>query len=215
MKKIIFLFTVAALFLTACGNDNNSTTSAQKLHGEEAHEHGDHEHADADADHDHSTHEHATATESRSIEASNVKNSATAGIIDAYIDIKNGLANDNKSDAATGGKALLAAFSEFDMTKLSGEQHKEYMEIMEDAKEQAEHIIKSPIDHQREHFEVLSTDVNDLIALLGTDKTLYQDFCPMVNDGKGAIWISEIKEIKNPFMGSKMPKCGEIKKQIN
>ena len=89
------------------------------------------------------------------------------------------------------------------------------MEIYESAKEQAEHIVKSPMDHQREHFEVLSTDINDLISLLGTDKTLYKDFCPMANNNKGAYWLSEVKEIKNPFFGSKMMTCGSVKKQIN
>ena len=101
------------------------------------------------------------------------------------------------------------------MTKLTDAQHKEYMEIVENAKEQAEHIVKSPIDHQREHFEVLSNDVNDLITLLGTDKTLYQTFCPMYNNKKGAIWLSETDEIKNPFYGSKMLTCGKVQKQIN
>jgi alpha-D-ribose 1-methylphosphonate 5-triphosphate diphosphatase PhnM len=111
------------------------------------------------------------------------------------LQIKNALVADDKEVAAKGGTTLLKAFSKFDMTALKGEAHKEYMEILENAKEQAEHIVKSPIDHQREHFEVLSTDINDLIALLGTNKTLYQDFCPMANDGKGAIWLSEIKDI--------------------
>jgi len=110
---------------------------------------------------------------------------------------------------------LLTAFKGFDMSKLSGNTHKEYMEILENAKEQAEHIEKSPIDHQREHFEVLSTDITDMIALLGTEKTLYQDHCPMASNGKGANWLSETKEIKNPYFGSKMMHCGSVKKQIN
>jgi hypothetical protein len=38
------------------------------------------------------------------------------------------------------------------------------MDIYENAKEQTEHIVKSPMDHQREHFEILSNDINDLIA---------------------------------------------------
>ena len=88
------------------------------------------------------------------------------------------------------------------------------MEILESAKEHAEHIVKSPIDHQREHFEVLSTDIKDLIGLVGSEKTLYQDFCPMFNDGKGAIWLSEFKEIKNPYYGSKMLTCGSIQKEL-
>ena len=125
--------------------------------------------------------------------------------------VKNALVADNKNNAAKGATALLKAFSNFDMTKLTGETRNEYMEIAESAKEQAEHIIENPIDHQREHFETLSTDINDLITLLGTEKTLFQDYCPM----KKVIWLSETKEINNPFMGSEMPTCGTVKKQIN
>ena len=68
------------------------------------------------------------------------------------------------------------------MSKLTGDTHTKYMEITESAKEHAEHIVKSPIDHQREHFEALSTDMTDLVALLGTDKVIYQDYCPMANN---------------------------------
>jgi hypothetical protein len=48
--------------------------------------------------------------------------------------------------------------------------------------------------------------------MFGSNRKLYQDYCPMADDGKGAIWISEIKEIKNPYQGSKMLTCGSIKK---
>jgi len=89
------------------------------------------------------------------------------------------------------------------------------MEIYENSKEQLEHIVKSPIDHQREHFEVLSTDLNDLITLIGTDQVLYRDFCPMYNSGKGATWISEKEGIENPYYGSKMFNCGKIQDKIN
>ncbi len=208
MKNIIVLFAIAIFSLTACNNGKQESESVEEHSGEmhkvaDEHEHGDHEHANS------------SATEERSIEATTEKNGATSEIIDAYLQIKNALVADDKDGAAAGGTALLTAFSNFDMTKLTETQHKEYMDIFENAKEQAEHIVKSPIDHQREHFEVLSTDINDLIALLGTDKTLYEDFCPMVNDGKGAIWLSETEEIQNPFMGTKMPTCGKVQKQIN
>jgi hypothetical protein len=37
----------------------------------------------------------------------------------------------------------------------------------------------------------------------------------MANNNKGALWLSEVKEIKNPYFGSKMLTCGSVKKQIN
>ncbi len=214
MKQIFLMLFAVALLTTACNDEQKSSTSTAEHH-HEAGENHDHE-ANEHEDHDHGAHDHGSGTmENRDIKATTNKNSATGAIIDAYIQIKNGLASDDSKAAAQGGKALLSAFAKFDMAKLDKDTHVEYMDIVEDATEQAEHIVKSPMDHQREHFEGLSTDINDLIALLGTDKTLYQDFCPMANNGKGAIWISELEVIKNPFFGSKMPKCGKVQKKIN
>ena len=166
------------------------------------HDNSDGHHDDDNAD---------ETTDVRDIKMNTQKSSSTTLIVDAYIQIKNSLVADNKEDAAKGATALLAAFSTFDMTTLKGKAHTDYMEIYESAKEQAEHIVKSPIDHQREHFETLSTDINDLVTLLGTEKTLYQDYCPM----KKVSWLSETKDIKNPYYGSKMLTCGSVKKQIN
>ncbi|MFK5982330.1 MAG: DUF3347 domain-containing protein [Flavobacteriaceae bacterium] len=204
MKKSIYVLAVIALTFTACKNEQK-TEDHNESENTEMHDNSDGHHDD----------EGEHAEENRNIETSSDKNSATSAMVDGYLEIKNGLVSDDKSAAAKGGESLLNAFASFDMGSLSKDQHSEYMEIVENATEQAEHIVKSPIDHQREHFEVLSNDMNDLIALLGTEKTLYQDFCPMANNGKGAIWLSEIQEIKNPFYGSKMMNCGKMQKQIN
>lgn len=37
-------------------------------------------------------------------------------------------------------------------------------------------------------------------------------FCPMAFDNKGAFWIQEDEDIMNPYLGTKMQKCGEPKK---
>ena len=202
----VFLFT---LFIISCKNEKKTANEEMNHQTEmKSENHGEMNHNNSDGHHDNDMN---STTEKRELEASTQKNPATTPILEAYIQIKNGLVIDDKAAAAKGGTALLAAFSTFDMSKLSGETQKEYMEIYEDAKEQAEHIVKSPIDHQREHFETLSTDINDLVTLLGTEKTLYQDYCPMAK----ASWLSEVKDIKNPFYGSKMLTCGSVKKQIN
>lgn len=38
---------------------------------------------------------------------------------------------------------------------------------------------------------------------------------PNVFNDKGALWISSIKKIHNPYFGEKMLKCGEVKETIN
>ncbi|SDR67632.1 Protein of unknown function [Gillisia sp. Hel1_33_143] len=153
--------------------------------------------------------------DSERLMANNSGNSASEAIIDNYLKIKNALVADNQEEAAKAGGLLISDFEKFDKTSYSSEEQKELTDIIEDAKEQAEHISESPMDHQREHFDILSKDVIDMIAITGTDKKLYQDFCPMYNNKKGAQWLSSTEEIKNPFFGSKMMNCGEVQKEIN
>ena len=136
-------------------------------------------------------------------------------IVDDYLKIKNALVADNQEDAANASEMLFANFNDFDKSSYSSQEQKELTNIIKDAKENAEHISESPLEHQREHFDLLSKDVIDMIAITGTDQKLYQDFCPMYNDNKGAQWLSMTEEIKNPYMGSKMMSCGKMQKEIN
>ncbi|MCJ7759415.1 MAG: DUF3347 domain-containing protein [Gillisia sp.] len=144
------------------------------------------------------------------------KTSKATAVLNSYLEIKNALVSDNSEVAATAGKTLFEDLAKFDQSSIPEAQKQEVIDIIEDAREHAEHVSENSgkMDHQREHFEILSKDVEDLIAITGTDRVLYKTFCPMYNEGKGGIWLSETKEIKNPYLGSKMMKCGEIQEEI-
>ncbi|HWV70895.1 MULTISPECIES: DUF3347 domain-containing protein [Flavobacteriales] len=140
-----------------------------------------------------------------------------APIVADYLSLKNALVSDDANAAADAGKKLFATLNKVDMKTVPADNHKKYMDITDDIKENAEHIGDNAgkIDHQREHLASLSEDISDLITLFGSPQALYQDHCPMFNDGKGAIWLSESKAIKNPYYGSKMITCGMVEKTFN
>lgn len=135
-------------------------------------------------------------------------------ITDHYLHIKNALASDNEKEAASGGEAMFTAMNKVDKSLFTAEQKKIYDENEEDMKEHAEHIGKSKLDHQREHFAMMSEEMYLLAKAFGGGRTLYHDHCPMYDNNKGAKWLSETVEIKNPYMGSKMPKCGTVEEKI-
>ena len=137
-------------------------------------------------------------------------------IIDNYLQIKKGLANDDGSEAASGGKEMFDAISKVDKSLLTAEQKKVYDDIEDDLKEHAEHIGENAgkIEHQREHFSMMSEDVYDLAKAFGSGIPLYHIHCSMYNEGKGAMWLSESNQIKNPYYGSKMIKCGDVMEKI-
>ncbi len=190
MKKIILAAIIMAF--TACNSNNKSEETSE-------------------------TSAMATSNASENIASGSTISSISINeIVNNYIKLKNALTKDDSKEAANAGNNIVTALSKIDMKSLSAEQMKSYMEIADDTKENAEHIGANAgkIDHQREHFAMLSKDVADLIKIFGTSQKLYQDFCPMYDDNKGAIWISEFKEIKNPYYGSKMLSCGSMKKEL-
>jgi len=144
------------------------------------------------------------------------KTGSVKDITTAYLQLKNALTKDNTNDAATAGKSLESAFKNFDQSALTAEQKKSYADIEDDAREHAEHIGANAgnIEHQREHFDMLSKDIYDLVKAIGGGQPLYKDFCPMYNKKKGAIWLSETKDIKNPYYGKQMLTCGSVKEEI-
>jgi hypothetical protein len=149
--------------------------------------------------------------------ASGTKTSESVkALVASYLELKNALTKDNSNDAATAGKALAEGFGKFDKSALTADQQKSFTDIADDAHEMSEHIGESAgkLPHQREHFDMLSKDMYDLVKLFGADQPLYVDHCPMYNDKKGAIWLSESRDIKNPYMGSGMSTCGNIKEEL-
>lgn len=137
-------------------------------------------------------------------------------IVENYLQLKNALVNDNTQDAATVGKKIVSALEKLNKSFLTADQKKLYEDVEDDAREHAEHIGENAgnIEHQREHFDMLSNDLYDLVKEFGSGQVLYKDFCSMYNDKKGAIWLSETKEIKNPYYGKKMETCGSVKEEI-
>jgi hypothetical protein len=138
-------------------------------------------------------------------------------IVSSYLKLKNALVKDDSKGAANAGKALYATFSKVNSNTILDKKLKnKYNDIVAEAKEHVKHIGDNAgkIDHQREHFALLSKDMNDLIKTFGTNQKLYQDYCPMYNEGKSGYWISETKEIRNPYFGSEMLNCGRIVENV-
>src|SRR5690554_766515 len=84
------------------------------------------------------------------------------------------------------------------------------------AAELAHHIAQEgDINSQRELFHKLS-DV--MYGIIKTDNpaeaTVYKQYCPMAFQNTGAFWLSAEKEIRNPYFGDKMLKCGVVQEEL-
>ena len=72
------------------------------------------------------------------------------------------------------------------------------------------------IEAQRETFEILSMSIYEVLTEENAHvETVYVQYCPMAFDNKGAFWLSNNKEIFNPYFGDKMLKCGVVKETLS
>ena len=206
MKKIFFsILGISAIFFVACssGGDKNNQEGQ---------------------DNNKDTAQHSTLSDYKDVKVvpvtyTNVDGKAAVSInniVDHYLQIKNALANDNGTEAAAGAKAMNDVVRKLDKSLLTSEQKKIYDAIEADLKEHADHIGKNGnnIKHQRSYFSMMSQDIYDLAKAFGGGRALYHDHCPMYDENKGAMWLSESIEIKNPYYGAEMLTCGRVEEII-
>lgn len=205
MKKIFMATAIAAVALTACNSDTKTNdTTTMTDHG-----------SMMDSSKNHQDGNHMNGADSLN-HTGMMKNSSMNTVMNAYFQVKNALANDDAKAAANAGNEVETAITKVDGSGFNAEQKKMYEEVKAEIIEHAEHISSNgdKIAHQREHFEIMSKDMYDLVKVLGTSETMYYTHCPMYNNNKGANWLSEVKEIRNPYLGKKMPDCGTIKEEL-
>lgn len=71
------------------------------------------------------------------------------------------------------------------------------------------------IEAQRTSFSALSDNLYKSIKAFGLGTaTAYYDFCPMAFNDQGAYWLSDNKEIRNPYFGDKMLTCGRVAEEL-
>jgi hypothetical protein len=71
------------------------------------------------------------------------------------------------------------------------------------------------IEEQRKHYAPFSQALYSSIKTFGLDGTeAYYQYCPMAFNNQGGYWLSSSKEIRNPYFGSRMLKCGSTKETL-
>lgn len=118
-----------------------------------------------------------------------------------YLNIQKALAADSDKEAATAAQKIVKLITDKDLPKII------------DLKIIAKKISESTsLIIQRQDFNHLTVVMEKLINQAGTLKnhTVLKAFCPMAFNNKGAYWLQEGKEIRNPYFGKSMLTCGEI-----
>ncbi|MDR5591976.1 DUF3347 domain-containing protein [Christiangramia sp. SM2212] len=70
------------------------------------------------------------------------------------------------------------------------------------------------VNVQREIFSELTAAMEPVLKDAISSGKIYKQFCPMAFEGKGDYWYSNSEEIRNPYFGDKMLKCGRVDNTI-
>ncbi|SOE22904.1 Copper chaperone CopZ [Spirosomataceae bacterium TFI 002] len=136
-------------------------------------------------------------------------------VFSSYFDLKDALVATDHKKASMDSKSLVKVMSQIEMNKLPMDIHMVWMKVHKDILSETTIISNSSdIANQREHFILLSDKMYDLVKISKLEETVYYQFCPMANKGKGANWLSKENEVKNPYYGSMMLSCGKTVETI-
>lgn len=126
------------------------------------------------------------------------RDTKTANAFQHYIHLKTALVNSNAKEAKSGAAMLGDTF-----------------EGDHEAKETAKAIAATEdLEKQRELFSTLTAQMEGVLKSALASGEIYKQYCPMAFNNKGAYWFSDSKEIRNPYFGDKMLKCGSVKETI-
>ncbi|MFO8234665.1 MAG: DUF3347 domain-containing protein [Bacteroidales bacterium] len=136
--------------------------------------------------------------------------------IDAYLQIKEALAGEDLNTVNNAIALMDRKIQKIQMHRFEGEglkAWKSHRELYLDKLEEMRHI--EGLENKRSYFAHISEIVYCTIKSFGLQEgNLYAAYCSMAFNNQGAYWITNSQDLNNPYMGSKMPKCGKIKETL-
>ena len=138
-------------------------------------------------------------------------------VVDHYLSLQVALAQDNDEQAGTTAAQLQKALGKVDMKLLDGEAHMLWMKHLKSLQSVIDQLLKAnDIKVRREAFALLSEALAQTVPAFGVDaKPLFQLRCSMAFNNRGATWLQSDKDVRNPYFGQQMLKCGEVVRLIS
>ncbi len=136
-------------------------------------------------------------------------------LYNAYIVYKDYLVEDKSAEALKQAEVIRNVLQDIEGNKLDPQAKEYWISLKGNLKTSLEKMIAlTDIEKQRVHFKALSGYLLSAIEAFGIHEKVYVLHCPMADDDKGANWLSKENQVLNPYFGSKMLKCGEVKREI-
>ena len=147
------------------------------------------------------TSKNADAENSKESNAPQFEDTLVNNVYQHYIHLKTALVNNDDQEAKNGADMLTQALTAAGNAGIAA---------------QADEIkAAADIDAKRSLFNALSENLTNYLkqGKLASG-VIYRQYCPMANNDQGGYWLSSEKEIRNPYYGDQMLKCGTVEEEI-
>ncbi len=134
-------------------------------------------------------------------------------LVMAYLDLSAALSKDDLVATKSAYAAIIAEAKKIQI-QTPTDAAKRWTELREQLFKNAEVARDAPdLAQARQSFEAVSGAMTELLRRFGnpTKQAVKLAHCPMASGGEGAVWLQLADDVQNPYFGSEMYACGEIK----
>jgi Cu(I)/Ag(I) efflux system membrane fusion protein len=134
-----------------------------------------------------------------------------------YFAMQRALAADDARQAMTAAAGALKSLEAVDMTLLDSASHQVWMKTSAQLRDVLSNAVATDdIKTLREDFYLASQHLIGLSKALGAFgvDAAFVMHCPMAFDNKGAYWLQDSQDLRNPYFGAAMLKCGTVEEVI-
>ncbi|MDX1543381.1 MAG: DUF3347 domain-containing protein [Christiangramia sp.] len=186
LRSLITLSMIAgSLVLTSCGDNKKEKEETSTPMEHEMHQ-------------ENGAMDHAKDTEKSVAE---FKDDTVQQAYTYYLDIKNALVKDDHVAVQKAASKLVKVYGEDASSNEIALRAKRFSNV-------------TNINEQRDIFSSLTKAMEPVLKEAISSGKIYKQFCPMAFGGKGDYWYSDTDQIRNPYFGDKMLKCGRVEETI-
>jgi len=138
-------------------------------------------------------------------------------VYNSYILMTEALVASAAQETRKAAVQVASSLKDVEMSLLDGEAHILWMKHLGELESEINTLsTSSDISAQRIAFAAFNDAFYASLKAFGLQQgTVYYQYCPMANGDKGAYWLSNIKEIENPYFGDEMLRCGETREVLD
>ena len=167
----------------------------------------------------------AVPAEVRTVQVGQATTASVTNMLTAYYQLKNALVEYDTAAVNKAAAALVIAADSVDVKEVADSTIAATLQNFSGsiASEAKAMVIEPDLGEKKRSFSMISENLYPMLQAIQYNETvIYHQMCPMAfNDNETAFWLSDNREVVNPYLGKKHPKyasgmlhCGEVKDSL-